>query len=107
MRQRLAKVGMLAGGLAVLAAGVIYPHNQTVLGAMQLYYVRETLAALLLFSIGFAFLVVVMVILLLLDRGLYHALVWTEPYTACPALRLHRSWVQLERFSRKQFHRFE
>jgi hypothetical protein len=108
MRHKMPKVGMLAGVLAVFAAGAVaYPHNQAALAAMQLYYVREMLTALLLFSIGFAVVAVVILILFLLDRGLYRALAWTGPYTAQAALRLHRGWVQVEQFGRKQFHRSE
>ena len=88
------KVGLLAGVLVVLAA-------------MQFYYVQEMLAALLLFSMGFAVLTVVISILFLLDRGLYRTLARTGPCTAHAAQRLHREWVQVEQFGRKHFHRSE
>src|SRR5579862_7255052 len=54
--------------------------------AVQLYYVREMLAALLLFSIGFAVVGSVILLLFLLDRGLYRGLAWTAPYQAHAAL---------------------
>ena len=94
MRHKMPMVGMLAGVLVALVA-------------TQLYYVWEMLAALLLFSIGFAVVAVMILILFLLDRGLYCALAWTGHYTAHAALRLHRGWVQVEQFGRKQFHRSE
>ena len=46
------------------------------LAAIQLYYVRELLAALLLFSILFVFVAAVVLVLILMDRGIYCTLVW-------------------------------
>lgn len=67
MRHKMMKVGMLAGTLALFAAGAfVYPQNLTTLAARQLYDVREMLAALLLFSVGFAVIAVVILILFLL-----------------------------------------
>jgi hypothetical protein len=93
MRHKVLKVGILAG--------VLVPPGT------QLYYVREMLAALFLFFIAFAIIAAMILILYLLDRGLYCALAWTGPYTAHAGLRLHRGWVQFEQFGRKQFHRSE
>ena len=102
------KVEMLAGVLVVFAVGAVtYPHNQAAVAAMQFYYVREMLAAVLLFSIGFAVVTSLIFILFLLDRGLYRALAWTGPCMAYAAQRLHRGWVQVDQFARKQFHRSE
>ncbi len=94
MRYKMPKVGLLAGVLVALAA-------------MQFYYVQEMLAAFLLFSIGFAVVTVVILILFLLDRGLYSALAWTRPGTAHAAQGLRREWVQVEQFGRKHFHHSE
>ena len=108
MRYKMPMVGKVAAVLAVFAAGVAaYSHNQAALAAMQSYYVWEMLAALLLFSIGFALVTAMISILFLLDRGLYRALAWTGPCTAQAAQRLHREWVQVETFGRKHFHRSE
>jgi hypothetical protein len=91
MRHKMTEVGMLAGTLALFAAGAFaYPRNLTTLAAMQLYDVREMLAALLLFSVLFAVIAVVILILFLLDRCLYRVLALTESYTAQAAQRLHR-----------------
>jgi hypothetical protein len=98
MRYKMPKVGLLAGVLV----GVL-----VVLAAMQFYYVQEMLAALLLFSMGFAVVTAMISILFLLDHGLYRALAWTGPCTAHAAQRLHREWVQVEQFGRKHFHRSE
>jgi hypothetical protein len=94
MRYKIPKVGILAGVLVALVA-------------VQSYYLREILAVLLLFSIGFAVVAVMILILFLLDRGLHGALAWTRPYTAHTVLRLHQGWVQVEQFGRKHFHRSE
>ena len=97
MGHKVTKVGMLAGTLTLFAAGAFaYPWNLTTLTAMQLYDVREMLAALLLFSVGFAVIAVVIVILFLLDRTLYRVLASTGSYTALAGQRLHRGWVQVE-----------
>jgi hypothetical protein len=77
------------------------------LAATQLYYVRELLAALLLFSIGFIAIAAVILILFLLDRGINRAMEWTSPHTAHAAQLVRRGWVQVEQFGRKQFQRFE
>jgi len=90
MRLKTPKVGMAAGVLLALAA-------------MRLYHVQQMLAALLLFSIGFAVVAVMILILFLLDRGLYRTLAWAGSNTAHAAVRLHRGWAQLEQFGRKQF----
>ena len=74
---------------------------------MQLYYVQEMLAALVLFSIGFAVVTAVILILFLLERGLYRALAWTGHGAIYTAQRLHREWVQVEQFGRKHFHHSE
>jgi len=73
--------------------------------ATQLYYVREMLAALLLFSIAFAVIAAVILVFLLLDRGIYRTLAWTAPYTAHAAQWVRRSWVQAEQFGKRQLHR--
>jgi hypothetical protein len=102
MRYKMPKVGLLAGVLVAPLVGVL-----VVLAAMQFYYVQEMLAALLLFSMGFAVVTAMISILFLLDRGLYRALAWTGPCTAHAAQRLHREWVQVEQFGRKHFHHSE
>ena len=80
MRRKMTKVGTLAGTLALFAAGAYdFPRNLTTLAAIQLYDVREMLAALLLFSVGFAVIVMVILILFLLDRALYRVLALTDP----------------------------
>lgn len=97
MRRKMTKAGMVAGTLALFAVGAFaHPQELATLAAIQLYDVWEMLAALLLFSIGFAITAVVILILFLLDRGLYRVLVLTGPYTVRAAQHLHRGWVQVE-----------
>lgn len=87
MRNKTPKAGMLAGVLAVFATGALaYPHYRAAMAAMRLYYLREMLAALLLFSMGFTILAVVISILFLIDRDLNRALAWTD------ATRRMRRW---------------
>ena len=62
---------------------------------------------MLSFSIGFAVVAVMILILFLLDRGLYRALACAGPYTVHAALRLHRGWVQVGQFGREHFQRSE
>jgi hypothetical protein len=102
MRRKMPKAGTLAAVVVVFAAGAVaYPHK---LAVMHFYYVQEMLAALLLFSIGFAVVTAVILILFLLDRGLYRAFAWTGPHAA---QRLHCGWVKVDQFGRKQFRRSE
>ena len=104
MRHKMMKVGMLAGTLALFAAGAfVYPQNLTTLAARQLYDVREMLAALVLFSVGFAVIAVVILILFLLDRGLYRVLALTRSYATPTVQRLHRGWVQVEHLRKASF----
>jgi hypothetical protein len=84
------KLGILPAVLVVFAAGAVYLYSQATLTVVQLYYLREMLAALVLFSIGFAVVVAVIVFLFLLDRGVHRAVVGAAPNTARAALRLHR-----------------
>jgi hypothetical protein len=108
MKRKMLKLGILTEVVAVFAAGaVVYSHNQAALAALQLYYIQEMLAALLLFSIGFTVVTAVIFILFLLERGLDSALTWTGHCTIQTAQRLHREWVLVEQFGRKHFHHSE
>jgi hypothetical protein len=75
--------------------------------AVQLYYVREMLAALLLFSMGFAVVGSVILLLFLLDRGLYRTLEWAQPHTARATHWVRHSWSLAGEFGKKQLQRFE
>jgi hypothetical protein len=105
MKHTMLKTEMLAVVVVMLAIGAFaYPHNRAALAATQLYYyAREMLAALLVFSIGFAVVALMISILFLLDRGLYRASDWAGPYASRAAEQLHTGWEQVEQFGRKQF----
>jgi len=77
------------------------------LAAIQLYYVREMLAALLLFSILFVFVSAVVLVLILMDRGIYCTLVWAEPGAARARELARHGWALAEQFSKRQFHRLQ
>ena len=72
--------------------------------AIQLYYVQEMLAALLLFSILFALGAGVAVVLFLLDRASQRTLAWAEPQTKQAVELARRAWVSAE-LSKKLLHR--
>jgi len=91
MGYKMPAMGLLTGVLVAI-------------GAVQSYYLREILAVLLFFSIAFSVVAVVILILLLLDRALNCALVWTGPYATHGALCLHRGWMQAEQFSGRHLH---
>ena len=74
------------------------------LAAIQLYYVREILAALLLFSVLFIFVSGVVLVLFLLDRGIYRTLVWAESGAARVAQLARHVWALAEEPSRKLLH---
>lgn len=96
MKDKMLKPGILAEIVTVFAVGAAaYP------------YVREMLAALLLFSMLFAVLAVVVLFLFLLDQGFYRLLTWTEPRAVHAGQRLCLALVEVEHFGRKQLHRSE
>ena len=74
------------------------------LAAIQIYFVQELLAALLLFAVLFALLLGVALILFLFGRAGDSALSWAQRRTARSAL-LARRWTRLEEVSRKLLHR--
>jgi hypothetical protein len=96
MKRKMAKVGMLIG-IAVAAAGAA--------PTMQLYFLQDMLAALLLFSLAFSVVAVMILILFLLDQGLDRAVACAGCYAALAALRLRCGCVQVGRFARERFHR--
>jgi hypothetical protein len=79
--------------------------------ALQFYYVREMLAALVLFSIVFAVVGFIVLILFVLDRGIRRTLALTDPFTAPVTSRVAKSarhaWSLAEETGRKLLHRIE
>lgn len=77
------------------------------LAAIQLYYVQELVAALLLFSILFVFVSAVVLVLILMERGIYRTLVWAEPGAARVRELAGHGWALAEQFSKRQLHRLQ
>jgi hypothetical protein len=64
--------------------------------AVQIYYVREMLAALFIFAVLFAFGAVVAFILFLLDRASQRTAEWMEPQAKRAAQAARRGFTHLE-----------
>lgn len=87
------------------------------LAAIQLYFVRELLAALLLFTILFAIVAFVAVVVFVIDQAGQRTMAWVEPQTKKVAEQvagktsgvMHRTWNSAEYMtksvSKKLLHR--
>ena len=74
--------------------------------AIQIYYVREMLAALLIFAVLFGFGAVVEFVLFVLDKASQRTVEWAEPQAKRAAHAAHRGLVHLEEeISKKLPHR--
>jgi len=73
--------------------------------ALQIYFVRELVAALFLFALGFAALAGVALVCFLVERAGRVSTAWVEPRTHSVALLARRGVGLLEEFSRKSFRR--
>ena len=73
--------------------------------AFQIYFVRELLAALLLFTMGFAVLAGIALILYLAQQAGQQSMAWVEPRTRWMTVAARRGWEHLEELSKKPFHR--
>ena len=73
--------------------------------AVQLYFVQEMMAALVLFSVLFAVAAAVVVLVYLFDRASQRAMAWAEPRAVRAARHTQRTWARAEEISRKQLHR--
>jgi len=75
------------------------------LAAVQLYFVQEMMAALVLFSVLFAVASAVVVLVYLFDRASQRAMAWAESQGMLAARYAQRTWAWVEEVSRKQLHR--
>lgn len=87
------------------------------LAAIQLYFVRELLAALLIFTILFAIVTFIAVVLYVIDQAGQRTMAWVEPQTKKVAEQVagkasgvvHRTWNSAEymtkNVSKKLLHR--
>ncbi len=75
------------------------------LAALQLYFVREILAAFVLFALGFAFLLGVYLIFYLVQQASELSLGWVEAHSRPLARVLRSGWNLVEEVSKKQLRR--
>jgi hypothetical protein len=75
------------------------------LAAIQLYYVQEMLAALLIFAVLFAVVSAVALTVYLLDRAGERALDWAEPYATKAAHAVAGQWPSLDEAKKRLLRR--
>jgi len=73
--------------------------------AVQIYFVQELMAALVLFSVLFAAVAAGVLLVYLFDRAGQRTMVWAEPQAMHAARAARRAWARAEDVSRKQLHR--
>lgn len=73
--------------------------------ALQIYFVQELLAALMLFTGVFILLAIVAVVLYLIDRAGQWGLGWAGQHARPAAKLARRGWTAVEEISKKPFHR--
>jgi hypothetical protein len=75
------------------------------LAAVQIYFVRELVAALVLFSVFFTVVAAAALLIYLFDRAGQRTMDWAEPQTLRAARLARRAWTRAEEVSKKQLHR--
>ncbi len=73
--------------------------------ALQIYFVRELLAALFLFTLGFGALAGVALVFFLFERASHRSLAWVEPRTRSVGVLARRGLGLLEDLSKRPFRR--
>jgi hypothetical protein len=77
--------------------------------AVQLYFVRELLAALFIFTVLFAIVATIAFVLFVIDQAGQRTIAWAEPQTKQAAGFVHRVWnsaeVTTKVVSKKLLHR--
>ena len=73
--------------------------------ALQMYFVQEMLAALILFSVTFLIFVTGALVLYVVDRAGQWSLGWVGEHTRSAAQLGRRGWAAAEAVSRRPFHR--
>ncbi len=73
--------------------------------ALQIYFVRELLAALFLFTLGFGALAGVALVFFLFERAGERSLAWVEPRTRTVGVLARRGLGLLEDLSKRSFRR--
>jgi len=75
------------------------------LAAVQIYFVQELMAALVLFSVFFTVVAAAALLIYLFDRAGQRTMDWAEPQTLRAARLARRAWTRAEEVSKKQLHR--
>jgi fatty acid desaturase len=75
------------------------------LAALQIYLVQELLAAMVIFSVLFAVIAIVALVIYLVERAGEQTLKWAEPQTHKAAEAARKALVRAEEISKKQLHR--
>jgi sensor histidine kinase regulating citrate/malate metabolism len=75
------------------------------LAALQVYFVRELMAALFLFSVGFVIIAIAALVIYLFDRASQRTMDWAKPQTLRAARIARRALARAEEVRRKQLHR--
>ncbi len=73
--------------------------------ALQIYFVRELLAALFLFTLGFGALAGLALVFFLFERAGHRSMAWVEPRTRSVAVLARRGLGLLEDLSKRPFRR--
>jgi purine-cytosine permease-like protein len=73
--------------------------------ALQIYFVQELLAAMILFSIAFVAVAIVALAIYLVDRASEKTMEWAEPQTGRAAHAARKVLARAEEISKKQLHR--
>ena len=73
--------------------------------ALQLYFVRELIAAFLLFTLGFALIGGILLAIVFVKQAGEASLAWAEPRTRGLTQAARRGMEYIEEFSRKPFRR--
>lgn len=76
-----------------------------VFAALQVYLVRELLAAMVLFSIVFVVVAVAALVIYLIERAGERTMDWAEPQTLKAAQAARKALTRAEELSKKQLHR--
>jgi uncharacterized membrane protein YraQ (UPF0718 family) len=69
---------------------------------LQVYYVQEMIAALIVFSVLFVAVCLVLLVIFLLDRASQHTVTWAKPGAARVAQAARRGVAIAEELTRKQ-----
>ena len=73
--------------------------------AFQLYFVREMVAALLLFTLAFLVFAGIALVLYLLEQASHWSLDWVSAHAQTSIQLARHTWIRIEDLTRRQLHR--